>query len=139
MPTANLYTISQAKLEPVMRPEMTGALAAKFPASKTLSKGQLLGELTAVPGTYDAYDHTAGDGLQVLKGILMYDLVTNSAGVITNLGGPIFANFSNESVYYAGYFRCEDIPGTELDDAIAAGYCRLIQGTSTTGIFGFGV
>lgn len=140
MPTANTYNYTNVKVEPLHAPEMARTLVAKFPESKTLTRGTLLGELNARPGYYDSYDHTAIDGLQVVKGILMYNVVTDANGLITNLGGPIFASFSAEAIYYSGYFACEDVANIgELDDAIAAGYCRLIQGTSTTGIFALGL
>ena len=140
MPTANIYTYPNIKLEPVMHPEAARELAAIFPVSKTLARGTLVGELAAAPGVYDAYDHTAGDGRQVLKGITVYDIVTDVNGNLTNLLGPAYGNLPNAPIYYAGYFRCEDIANpTELDDAIAAGVCRLIQGTPTTGIFALGL
>lgn len=140
MPTTNLYTIPQVKLEPIQAPELARTLAAKFQANATITKGTLLGEVSATPGVYAAYNHSAGDGLQVVKGIAMYDVSTDAAGLVTNLGGLIPSANLSAPIYYGGYFACGDVANaTELDDAIAAGHCRLVQGTSTTGIFALGL
>ena len=136
MPTANTYTYAQTKLEPMQAPELAKELSAKFGASIDYAKGTLVGELVASPGVYVPYDHTGADGSQVLKGILIYHIVTDADSKITSIGGPVFGLVSNAPIYIGGYFACEDVANpTELDDAIAAFYCKLIQGTSTTGVF----
>ena len=140
MPTSNTYSMVQTKLEPIQAPELARTISAKFGASADIAKGTLLGELTASPGVYAAYDHTAVDGVQVLKGIAMYDIVTDANGIITNLGGPLVSQNLSAPIYYSGYFACGDVENaSELDDAIAAGYARLVQGNATTGIFAIGL
>lgn len=140
MPTTNVYSEVGTKLEPIQAPELARTLAAKFKASADIALGTLLGEYSADPGVYGAYDHTANDGRQVLKGIAMYHIVVDASGLITSLGGPLVSQQLSAPIYYSGYFSCGDIDNaTELDDAIAAGYARLVQGTATTGIFALGL
>lgn len=140
MPTADTFTYSGKKLEPVQAPEMARTMSALFPASTTIPRGTLLGELSASPGTYAAYDHTAVNGLGVLKGITVYDITTDSDGKITSVAGLVWSHNLSMPIYYCGFFACEDIANdTELDDAIAAGQARLVQGTTTTGVFALGL
>lgn len=140
MPTTNVYTTSPVKLEPLTAPEMARTLAAKFKASVDIALGTLLGEYTADPGVYGAYDHTAVNGLQVLKGISMYHVVTDANALITNLGGPLTTQALSAPIYYSGYFASGDVANpTELDDAVAAGYARLVQGNTTVGEWALGL
>lgn len=139
MPTVNVYDVVPVKLEPLTAPELARTLAAKFKPSVDLALGTLLGEYSADPGVYGAYDHTAGNGLQVLKGISMYHVITDAAGLITNLGGPLVSQALSAPIYYSGFFASGDVANpAELDDAIAAGYARLVQGTATTGEWALG-
>ncbi len=140
MPTANVYVVAPVKLEPLTAPELARTLAAKFKPSVDLALGTLLGEYISDPGVYGAYDHVGADGLNVLKGISMYHVVTDAAGLVTNLGGPLVSQALSAPIYYSGYFACGDVANpTELDDAIAAGYARLVHGTATVGEFAIGL
>lgn len=140
MPTANLFTVAAAKLEPIQAPEMARELAAKFKPSVDIAVGALLGEYTADPGVYGLYDHTANDGRQVLKAINIYRVITDADGLITNATGLVASQRLTSPVYYSGYFASGDVSNpTELDDAIAAGYARLVQGTTTTGMWALGL
>lgn len=136
MPITNTFTINPTKLEPFINPERARMLAKKFKPSVDIAIGTLLGEYTADPGVYGAYDHTAVNGLQILKGITVYHVVTDANGIITSLGGIIAINNLTAPIYISGYFSCADVANpTELDDAIAAGYAKLISGTVSSGIF----
>lgn len=141
MPTVNLNTFSQLKLEPAMYPESARMIAAAFQAGQTIARGTLLGELTASPGTYVPYAHGGADGSQVPKAIAAYDIVTDANGMITNLSGPSYPGYSRYApVYYSGVFNCGDIYGTELQYALASpGFGSLIQGSATAGMFRMGV
>lgn len=136
MPLADTFHYDLAPVQPAYNPNAALKGVAKFPASKTLHKGTLVGELVASPGVYDAYDHTASDGLQVGKGILMYDITTDANALITNLGGSIPDLQLSAPFYRTGFFDCADVyNSTELDDFIAAGYGKIKEGSATTGIF----
>lgn len=136
MPTTNIFDYTIVKVEPTVKADQVHTVAALFQPSVTVPRGSLMGELTASPGVYVPYDHTAVDGRQVLKGLNPYDITTDANGYITNAGGPMATQKLNSPVYTSGDYNCADVANiTELDDAIAAGYCKLIQGTATTGIF----
>lgn len=140
MPTANVYEITPVKLEPLTAPELARTLAAKFKASVDIALGTLLAEYADDPGVYGPYDHAGVNGLNVLKGISMYRVVTDANRLITNLGGPLVSQALSAPIYYSGYFASGDVANpTELDDAIAAGYARLVQGTATTGEWALGL
>jgi hypothetical protein len=141
MPGTALYNFTNVKLEAVMNPDLARTIAVKLKPSTTFARGTILGEITASPGVYGAYDHTANDGRQVAKCILAYDVTTDVNGNPTGITFP-YPPWPDLSVpaYSSGYFSCADMANVaELAFALAqAGFARLIQGTATAGIFALG-
>jgi hypothetical protein len=145
MPSTALYNFTQLKLEPVQNPDLARTIAVKLPASVTYSRGTILGELTATPGTYKKYDSGGADGSQVPKAILAYDVTTDASGHPTGVTYP-YPPFPDISVpaYTRGEFDCATIntamgdAGTLLQAALAAGLGKLIQGTAAAGIVQIG-
>lgn len=140
MPITNVYTTTPVKLEPLTAPEMARTLAAKFKASVDIALGTLLAEYTDDPGVYGPYDHTGVNGLNVLKGISVYHVVTDANRYITNAGGPLVTQALSSPIYYCGFFASGDVANVaELAHAISAGYARLVQGTGTVGEWALGL
>lgn len=139
MPSTALYTFTGKKLESQIRSDLSPTMAVKLPASKTLTLGTILGELTATPGTFDTFDPNAANGLQVAKAILQYTVTTDADGLATIDGA--FPSLPERSVpaYVGGYFDCATIDaamgdaGTLLAAAIASGFGKLVEGTVVAG------
>lgn len=145
MPSTALNNFTQLKLEPVSNPDLARQIAVKLKASTTYTKGCILGELTATPGTYDTFVSGAADGTQIPKVILAYDVVTDASGNPTGVTYP-YPPFPDLAVpaFSRGEFDCATIDtamgdtGTILQAAITAGLGRLIQGSATAGIVQIG-
>lgn len=136
MPTAAIHTFSNAKLTSAINPGSADVKEIKIGASKTLVKGTIMAEVTATPGVYDAYANGGAGGLGAPKGLLMYDVTTDAAGLITNLSGP-FAAISadiNVPMYYRGVFKTGDITG-DIAEAINDGMGKLLEGDVTAGLW----
>lgn len=117
MPTT-INSWNPDKLEPSMYPELAKTIAAKFPASTTIAKGTVLGEVTAT-GKLDAYDDNATNGLETAVAISTYDVITDASGN-HYLGDSAVPNPSNPPlaevpVYICGIFASADLTGVDTN------------------------
>lgn len=106
-------------------------------ASKTLVAGTIMAEVVATPGIYDAYAEGGAGGLDDPSCLLMYDVTTDSAGLITSISGPFAIGQADMNVpaYYRGVFQSADIHGDTIAHAIADGMGKLLQGDGTSGLW----
>lgn len=135
MPTAAQTTWSaNGRLDPMFRPERLSILHVQLPASVTLTRGTVLGEITASPGTYKAYANGNVDGSQVAKGILQYSVSTDASGNITMIGEHGLTQKSVPMIMPSGaIFKCAELSG--LDAAAVTDFgAALIEGDITSGL-----
>lgn len=137
MPTAATTTFTQSKVVPFINPNLAAVKDIKIGASKTLVAGTIMAQVTATPGVYDAYATGGAGGLGTPLGILMYDVTTDSNGVITSISGPFAVGQADMNVpmWYAGVFKCDDIHGDTVAHAITDGLGKIIEGDSLTGLW----
>lgn len=140
-----------------IRVTFQGALAATDIAALTISNTGLTGgtspavtvaeTLKGVAGTvgvYEDYDPVATDGTQVPKLILVYDVTTDSAGLITltatsgQVGGEFGQKMNSVPAYYCGVFATADLVGLNANALTALG-ARLLEGTVADGILAVGL
>ena len=90
------------------------------------------------PGEYAAYDPDAVNGLQIAKGVLVYDVQTDASGNITfsstsgQDGGEFGEEYGNVPMYVAGYFNTDDLTGLDMKAVAQLG--RLVSGTVADGV-----
>jgi hypothetical protein len=90
------------------------------------------------PGEYAAYDPDAVNGLQLPKGILVYDVQTDASGNATfsetsgREGGEFDEEYGDVPMYLSGYFNTEDLTGLDLKAVPQLG--RLVSGTVADGV-----
>lgn len=146
MPSTALNAFTQLKLEPVQNPDLARTIAVLLPASITYTRGTILGELVASPGTYKKYDPNGNDGTQVPKALLAYTVTTDSNGMPTGVTYP-YPPFPGNSMpaYVRGDFDSATVTaamgdaGALLAAALnAPGFGALIQGNSAVGMFRMG-
>ena len=94
----------------------------------------------AIAGVMKAYASGNSDGSEVPKGILQYDIVTDSAGRVY-LGTSAANQYGDvrldAPVYFAGTFDCSLLTGLDAN-ALTAAKWRLISGSVATGIVRLG-
>lgn len=97
--------------------------------------GTIMAEKTSDKKWYP-YDPNATDGTQYPRGVLEYDLVTDSSGdvQVNGYGHTMFGphcppNYIN--VYICGTFRTEETSGNLAAALANPGFGRLITGTAT--------
>jgi len=128
MANAPVSTWSNTRLDPYMDPEDAHENAIQLVASQTYVAGQVLGEVTASPGTYGKYASGNSDGTQVPKLLLREACVTDSSGNITgadNLGDTR----KDTHAFFSGTFKCSDLTGLDAAGLTASGW-RLISGAT---------
>jgi hypothetical protein len=105
-------------------------------ASTVYPAGQVLGEVSATPGTFAPYASGNADGSQVPKAILHEACSTDASGNIT-MPGEFAPTRKDISAYYAGTFLCSVLTGLDAN-ALTAGGWRLINGSVATGVVRLG-
>jgi hypothetical protein len=143
MPTSATHTYNNQKLEPFQNPEEAKIIEVTFAAgAANIPKGTLLGEVTASPGVYKAYNDANNDGSQTAKAIAQYDMQIDANGLITlssvgsTAGGESGEKLRAAPAYVSGTFKTTDLTG--LDAAAVTDLGRLIQGTVADGILRVG-
>ncbi len=130
------YTVTAAG---TLANKPNGALTGNFAGLTTPSNASIVHATTGVLlGTFKAYASGNTDGSQTAKGILQFDVVTDSLGNITlgqqAGGGPWFnETFKTVPLFVEGTFLCSDLTG--LDSTAVTALGRLIEGTVTNGQF----
>ena len=141
MSNVAVNTFGNQKLEPYYAGVPHVLESVKLPASVTYSRGTLLGELTATPGTFSAYAAANSDGSQIPKAILAYDVTTDANGNASIAGlAPFGLQAATPSVpaYFNAVFRAEDLKQTgagAIDaNAVTGPYMKVISGTIAAGV-----
>jgi hypothetical protein len=111
----------------------------KIPASTTLAKGTVVGEMADTLGTVDAYATGGSNGLNTALGIMVYDVISDASGNITfgttATGDEFGVEHLSCPVYVKGTFRTNDLTG--LDAAGVADMNGHLTGTVSDGILRF--
>jgi head decoration protein D len=125
----NTLTFTAQKLEPFNYPEHAEKAPIKLAPSLTLTKGTVLGRITA-SDLWAAYNNALATGVEVARAILMYDVVTDAQG--NHFYGAQASSEHGEAhshapAYISGNFRAADLVG--LDAAAVTDFAaRLIYG-----------
>lgn len=135
MPTTAQHTFSAAnRLDPLFHPEDERILHVALGNSLTLAKGTVLGEVTATPGTYKAYNNGNADGSEVAKGVLKYGVSTDASGNITIMGEWGLTHKTCPMVMPgSGLYKTADLVGMDAAAMVDLG-ASLAEGTLTAGI-----
>lgn len=131
MPTTPIATFINQPLMPLTDPDD----AILFPvnlADGTYVAGQVLGELTATPGTFGAYDSAAATGLQNAKAILKFGCVAAS-GVITGIYNNDLTDVSVPAYFANANFNMADLTGLTAN-AVTSLKARILIGVLGTGV-----
>ena len=129
---ANTIIYSEKRLEPMYRPSDAVEIPVKL-AQGTYSAGQVLGELSAQPGTYAAYNDAATNGTQTARCILRYACTVDANGLIT-LGEHLVVQ--DVPAFFKGIFNCADLVGLDAN-AVSDLNGRLWWGDTSTGVLDF--
>lgn len=114
MPTAATTTFSTGRLDPLYDEPPARELSVRLAASQTLAAGTVMGEVSASPGTYAAYDAT-----------LVTDPTVTPTGTESDTGGALTA-----ATYHVKYTWL-NANGESLPSAASAGIA--VGGGVTTG------
>lgn len=128
MPTSATNTFRNTKLEP-FRPEDARTESVVFTVSKTIAKGTVLGRVTAT-NKWEAYNDGAATGVEVARGIAMYDIVTDASGNVyfgTSAVSEQGASELSAPIYVAGEFLVADLTGLDAN-GLADMQGRIIYG-----------
>jgi hypothetical protein len=133
MPTSalNTYNAASDKLQPFMDPEQAREIEVQLGNSLTLAKGTLLGEVTATPGVFAAYNNGNSNGTEVAKVILSYSVTTDGSGNIS-IANEMGVTRKSCPAYRKGIFATGDLTG--LDAAGVTDLGRLVIGTTSSGV-----
>lgn len=136
MPLTAQSSYSNTQLIAVYGQLTPETVAVNIAPSTTLAAGTLLGELTATPGTFKAYASGNVDGSQVPKGFLMYPVVTDASGNITNIGdfGMVLKTVP---MFLSGAFKTASLTGLDAN-ALTVMNGHVISGVLANGIVRFG-
>jgi len=140
MPTTANMSYSNQKLEPVYDPDLARQRAVAIAPGQSVPRGAVLGELTASPGVYSAYNASHSDGTQIAKAICTYDITTDSSGNVTlsattsQTAGPYGDGFAGQTapVYVSGVFNTAELVGLDATAIVDLG-ARFEQGSLTAG------
>lgn len=129
-------TFTLAGLVP-MFPNESRRIDVQVGTSATIASGTVLGEVSATPGVYGAYSSTASDGTEIPKGIMEFDVKSDSSGNITlgtSAGDSLQISYKAAPMFVAGTFNCASLTGLDANAVTKLGG-RLLSGTTSAGIF----
>lgn len=135
MPTTHVDSYTNDRLVPMYGPEENFRLSVKL-ADGTYAKGTVLGEVTASPGTYKAYNNANADGSQTARLILARACVVASGVITFNTSNGSGTNgFTQRTVdaYRGGTFKSTDLVGLDAAGVTDFG-AKFLQGDLTSGI-----
>lgn len=138
LPAAPVYieftgTLGSANQEALTRTDSLTGGSTPQTAVSTLRAGA-----AGAAGTFGAYDPDATNGYQIARGILVYDVQTDSSGNITfsetsgQNGGEHGEEFANAPMYVCGWFNTADLAGLDMEAVVQLG--RLVRGTVSAGV-----
>lgn len=135
MPATSSITFTGQKLTPAYKADDSFELPFNLPASATILKGTVVGEVAAALGSVKAYASGNVDGSQIPIGLMVYDVISDASGNIS-YGAQAATEFGQTSkdcpVYVSGVFFTKDLIG--LDANAVAKLGRLICGTIADGV-----
>jgi hypothetical protein len=142
MPTSASSTYSAHRLDPLFEGKEARQIAVNISASQTIARGTTLGEVSASLGTYQAFASGASDGTQNPKGIIEYDITTDSSGNITSLG-DFGLTTKTVPMWVSGYFNIADLyddgsAGIKATTVTALGGV-VIEGAASSGRYTAGI
>src|SRR5262245_41579487 len=130
-----VHTFTGQKLEPYMNPDQARTVSIKLAPSLTLTKGTVLGRITASK-LWKAYASGNSDGSQTARAILMYDVVTDGSG--NHFYGGQASSEQGQGEASVPAYISGDFFGTDLTGLDAAGLTNLgghlIFGTDFTDV-----
>lgn len=139
MPTAAQYTFepATAELVPVYAKPGVPRTHNVTLAAGTYSRGTVLGELTATPGTFKPYAAANTDGSQTAKLILKWGCVVDAQGNVT-LAGEFGQTQRGVEAYYGGgnVFKTTELVGLDAGAVTSLG-ASLVEGTLANGLLRF--
>lgn len=146
MPTTAQVTYSAQRLLPAKLVPPAGEDVRAFAASLTVTRGTVLGEVTAT-GKLALYNSGASDGTQTATCIAMYDFLTDASGNViytTTAGqavGDLNQTYKTAPVYISGVFKTSElnIGGVTGITSTALGHIggHLYSGSLTDGLIIF--
>lgn len=135
MPTTAQHTFSaSSRLDPLFRPEDEKIIHVALTVSTTYARGQVVGEVTATPGTYKLYATAAVDGSGTARGVLKYGCSTDASGNITIMGEWGTTHKTAPMIMPgSGLYKTSELTGMDAD-AVVDLKAVLVQGDLTSGI-----
>jgi hypothetical protein len=133
MPTTPSATYSNDRLLPLQL--TTGDNLPEFPvklATGTYAQGTILGEVTATPGIYKAYNNANSDGSEVARLILSYGCTVDGSGNIA-LANEHGQTRTSVPALMGGTFKTSDLTGLDANGLADLGG-RVVKGTVASGI-----
>lgn len=138
LPAGIVYVEFVGQLGRANQAQLTSTDSLTGGAAPATAIATVRGGAAGTAGEYAAYDPDATNGLQVPKGILVYDVQTDASGNITfsdtvgQNGGDSGEEAGDVPMYISGYFSCADLTGLDTEAAAALG--RLVSGNVAAGI-----
>lgn len=143
MPTTPIIIYNCARLEPYMNPHEAHMIPVTMKAAAlNAPRGTVLGQVTAT-SKYTAYLDGAGDGSNVARGILAYDIQVDASGNITlsstatQAGGDLQQTRIDIPMYVSGTFLTSELVGLDAAAVVDLGGV-LLHGTVSNGILRIG-
>jgi hypothetical protein len=142
MPASASITWTNQKLEPFRDPGDARTRAVAFKHSvQNLAKGTVMAQVSST-GLWAAYASGAGDGTEVARGLLVYDIQVDASGNVSfsstsaQSGDEFGTKFLDAPIYVAGCFRTTDLVGLDAGAITDLGGW-LEAGTIADGVFRF--
>lgn len=132
MPSSPVNTFTGDYLQPAFKPELAFELPVKL-VDGTYARGQVLGEVTATPGTFKAYASGNSDGSEVPRCLLRRACVVSSGLIYYGAQASSEYGLTDTSApaYFSGTFFSQDLNGLDANAVTKLG--RQAQGDATTG------
>lgn len=135
MPTSAVATYGRGRVMPLTQPHEAQEESIALMPSQTLTKGTLVGQVSASKDRYAAYNSTLTTGPEVPTHILEYDCVVDSSGNIVlgdQSSGERGQSQKSVPAWVSGTFATTDLTGLDAN-AVTAMKARLTHGTVSDG------
>lgn len=135
MATAPIATFGRKMVTPYEHANMAKTEVVSL-ATGTYSAGQVIGEITATPGTFGAYANGNTDGTEDAKLILAYAYIANADGTV-NPGNAASGEWGQTErgaiCYRSGCFKTTDLVGLDAP-AVVDLNAKIVRGTLADGL-----